>query len=80
MSHQMKQDVVDEQLLMYLDNELTLEEVNKVELKLATDKNYKLQYEGLLKTRLDKNEIISIHIKKNFTGEKMNEASVHFLY
>jgi hypothetical protein len=64
LSHHMQQDVVDEQLLMYLDNELSAEEIIKVETKLSTDTNYKVQYEGLLKTRLDKNDVVIYPFKK----------------
>jgi hypothetical protein len=79
LSHQIQQDVVDEQLLLYLDNELTPEEAAKVELKISTDKNYKLQYEGLSKTRLDKNDIIVYPYKKElYKTEK--ERSIRPLF
>ncbi|MBA2328805.1 MAG: hypothetical protein H0V91_04220 [Flavisolibacter sp.] len=75
LSHHILQDVVDEQLLMYLDNELSREEAAKVEIKLSSDTNYKIQYEGLLKTRLHKDDIITYPYKKELYRTE-NERSI----
>ena len=58
LSHNIQKDVVDEQLLMYLDHELPQDEAGKIEKKLSEDPAYKTQYDWLLKTKLDQNEVI----------------------
>ncbi len=79
LSHQMQKDIVDEQLLLFLDNELSPEETVKVETKLSTDKEFKMQYEGLIKTRLDKNDIITYPYKKELYRTE-NERSIRPFY
>jgi hypothetical protein len=79
LSHQMQQEVIDEQLLSYLDNELSPEEASKVEIKLSVDTNYKLQYESLLKTRLDKDDLI-VYPYKNELYRTEKERSIRPLF
>jgi hypothetical protein len=58
LSDKMKMSSVDDELLLYLDNELSAEQKNKVELELAFNKDYRLQHQLLLQTRLDPSEKI----------------------
>lgn len=48
----------DEELLLYIDNELPADKKNIVELELASNKNYRLQHNDLLQARLDPSEKI----------------------
>src|SRR6476620_3270627 len=52
MADSMKQNVIDESLLLYIDNELKGEEKKKMEEQLATDANYQYQHNLLLQTKL----------------------------
>jgi hypothetical protein len=54
----MKLNNVEEALLLYLDNELPAAETKKVEERLASDKNFRLQYQLLQKTKPDAAEVI----------------------
>jgi len=49
----------EEQLLSYIDGELSIDEKRKLEEKINSIPAFKLQYEILLKTKLDPSEIIS---------------------
>ena len=49
----------EEQLLSYIDGELSLDEKRKIEEKINSVPSFKLQYEILLKAKLDPTEIIS---------------------
>src|SRR5687768_11935592 len=51
LAHSMKLNNVDEALLLYIDNELTETEKNRVEEKLKSDSGYMVQYKSLLKTK-----------------------------
>ena len=57
-ANNMKLSSVDEELLLYIDNELPFEQKNIVELELAANKDYRLQHLALLQTRLDPSEKI----------------------
>jgi hypothetical protein len=59
LSENMKVNSVDEDLLLFIDNELTDEKKKIIALELATNADYKLQLTGLMKTKLDADEIIS---------------------
>lgn len=52
----MKLNAIDESLLLYIDDELKGEDKKIVEQKIEKDKNYGLQHQLLLKTKLDKTE------------------------
>jgi len=60
----MKVNAVDEDLLLYIDNELPAAEARAVEQKIAADKAYNLQHQLLAKTKLDASEVISYPNKK----------------
>src|SRR5687767_1563443 len=53
----MKLNAVDESLLLHLDNELNEAQKKLVEEKLSADKNFRLQYNTLLKTKLEPEQI-----------------------
>jgi len=59
MSANMKMNSVDEDLLLFIDNELTDEKKKIVEFELTSNADYKLQLTGLMKTKLQADEIIS---------------------
>jgi len=60
----MKLSLVDEELLLYIDNELPADKKKKVESELASNKEYQLQHQALLQTRLDPSEQIVYPNKK----------------
>lgn len=55
----MKLSSIDEDLLLYIDNELPSDKKNIVELELASNKDYQLQHQSLLQTKLDTSEKIA---------------------
>jgi hypothetical protein len=55
----MKLSSVDEELLLYIDNELPADKKKTVEMELSLNKPYKLEHQLLLKTKLDASERIS---------------------
>jgi hypothetical protein len=60
----MKQTLVDEELLLYIDNELPADKKKTVELEIASNKDYQLQHQILLQTKLDPSEKIEYPNKK----------------
>ena len=58
LAHEMKKDDIDEQLLSYIDNELTPAEKAKLEMRLGSDSLYAAELTSLLKTKLDPEETI----------------------
>jgi hypothetical protein len=55
----MKLSSVDEELLLYIDNELPVDKRKTVELELSSNKHYQLEHQLLLKTKLDASETIA---------------------
>ena len=55
----MKLNTVDEDLLLYIDNELSADKKVGLEEKIASDKNIQLQYQALLYTKLDAADTIA---------------------
>jgi hypothetical protein len=64
LAENMKRSLVDEELFLYLDNELPADRKQLMERRLASDKAYQAQHQLLLQTRLDPAEIISYPDKK----------------
>jgi hypothetical protein len=64
MADNMKLSSVDEGLLLYIDNELPVDEKKKVELEIASNKDYQLQHKMLLQAKLDPSEKIVYPNKK----------------
>jgi hypothetical protein len=60
----MKQTLVDEELLLYIDNELPSDKKKTVELEIASNKDYQLQHQLLLQIKLDLSEKIEYPNKK----------------
>jgi len=63
LSANMKVNLVDDSLLLYIDNELTVAERKAVEQKIDSDKDYALQHTSLMQTKLDASEKI-VHPNK----------------
>ena len=53
LSSSMKLSTTEEELLLYIDNELPASEKNRLELELASNKEYQRQQSTLLQTKLD---------------------------
>lgn len=64
MAENMKLSTVDEELLLYIDGELPADEKKKLDLELASNKEYQLQHQLLLQTKLDPSEKIAYPNKK----------------
>jgi len=64
MAENMRLDAVDEELLLYIDNELPLERKKVIELELASNTDYQTQHDVLLQTKLDASETINHPNKK----------------
>ena len=58
LSSSMKLSSAEEELLLYIDNELPATEKNRIELELASNQDYQRQHSILLQTRLDAAEVI----------------------
>lgn len=69
LAESMKLSSVNEELLLYVDNELPAGKRKMVELELASNKDYQLQYQGLLQTKLDPSEKIAYPNKKELYHE-----------
>lgn len=64
LAESMKLSSVDEELLLYIDNELPTDKKNIVELEIASNKEYQLQYQALVQTKLDAYETVIYPNKK----------------
>jgi hypothetical protein len=60
----MNLSAIDEELLLYIDNELPADKKKIVELELASNKDYQLQHKALVQTKLDRSEKIAYPNKK----------------
>jgi hypothetical protein len=59
LSSSMKLSVAEEELLLYIDNELPSGEKKRLELELASNKDYQNQHAILLQTKLDAADVIA---------------------
>jgi hypothetical protein len=64
LAHNMKLSSVDEELLLFIDNELPADKKKTLELELASNKHYQLEHELLLQAKLDASETIAYPNKK----------------
>jgi len=71
----MKQTLVDEELLLYIDNELPVDKKRTVEAEIVSDNDYQLQHQLLLQTKLNPSEIISYPNKKELYRRTEKVAS-----
>ncbi|MER3464244.1 MAG: hypothetical protein C4329_07330 [Chitinophagaceae bacterium] len=73
-AERMSLNSIDESLLLYIDDELSFDEKSKLAAQIEENKITQAQYQLLLKTKLDKNEVIAYpnkeelyhHIKKRY--------------
>ena len=76
----MKLNSIDENLLLYIDNELSESQKKAIEQKLEEDKGYQLQYADLLKTKPVSAETIVYPFKKElYRYEKRKPFPVYWL-
>jgi hypothetical protein len=64
LAESMKLNTVDEDLLLFIDGELSAEKNTLVELELTSNATYQAQYRHLLQTKLDATEVIACPDKK----------------
>jgi hypothetical protein len=64
LAENMKLTSVDEELLLYIDNELPADKKKTVELEITSNRDYQLQHQVLLQTKLDPSEKIEYPDKK----------------
>jgi hypothetical protein len=64
LSGKMRLSTVDEELLLYIDNELPAQEKKVVELELKTNRDYQLQHELLMRSKLEASEKVMYPNKK----------------
>lgn len=76
LAENMKLSSVDEDLLLYIDNELPAGEKKKVELELASNEDYQLQHQVLLQTKLDPSETIAYPNKKELYRREERVVSI----
>jgi hypothetical protein len=76
MAENMKLSSIDEKLLLYIDNELPADDKKKVELELASNKDYQLQHQVLLQTKLDPSEKILYPNKKELYRREERVVSI----
>lgn len=76
MAENMRLSSVDEELLLYIDNELGADDKKKVELELASNKDYHAQHQVLLQTKLDPSEKIVYPNKKELYRREERVISI----
>jgi hypothetical protein len=76
MAENMRLSSVDEELLLYIDNELASGENKKVELELASNKDYQAQHQVLLQAKLDPSEKIAYPNKKELYRREERVVSI----
>lgn len=76
LAENMKFSSIDEELLLYIDNELPFDNKEKLELKLASGKSYQLQHQALLQAKLDPSEKIIYPNKKELYRREERVVSI----
>jgi hypothetical protein len=76
MAKNMKLSSVDEELLLYIDNELAADKKKTIELELGSNKDYRLQHQLLLQTKLDPLEKIVYPNKKELYRRNERVVSI----
>ena len=76
LSEKMWMNTVDEELLLYIDDELPAEERKVIELELKTNKDYQLQRELLMKTKLNPSERLNHPNKKELYRKEERKIAV----
>lgn len=72
----MKGNLVDENLLLYIDGELPASQKKELELELASNKEYGMQHQMLRRTKLDASEIIPYPNKKELYRKEERRGMV----
>ncbi len=72
----MKGNLVDENLLLYIDEELPASQMKEVELEIASNKEYGMQHQALLRTKLDASEVIHYPNKKELYRNEERKGMV----
>ena len=76
LSGQMKGVGADEELMLYIDEELPADRKKILELELASNNNYRLQLELLQKTKLDASETIAYPNKEELYHREVKVISI----
>lgn len=76
MAENMSLSSIDEELLLYIDNELPANANKRIELELASNKDYQLQHHVLLKAKLDPSENIFYPNKKELYRREGKVVSI----
>jgi hypothetical protein len=76
LSGQMKGVGADEELMLYIDEELLADRKKILELELASNNNYRLQLELLQKTKLDASETIAYPNKEELYHREVKVISI----
>ncbi|HVG42856.1 MAG TPA: hypothetical protein VM888_14685 [Chitinophagaceae bacterium] len=79
LAHSMKLNAVDENLLLYIDDELKGNEKKELEKRLHTDAELQFQHNLLLKTKLDRKDIITYPYKKELYRSHKIERPLYWL-
>jgi hypothetical protein len=72
LADRMKMNEVEDQLLLFIDNELPADEISKTKQQIASDKDFALQHQLLLKTKLDPSEVIAYPNKNELYRRSRN--------
>jgi len=75
LAHNMEQSVIDEDLFLYMDDELPADRKARVEEDLAARPAYRRQLDGLLQTRLDPSQTIAHPNKKELYRREERRAA-----
>jgi hypothetical protein len=76
MADKMKLSSVDEELLLYIDDELPGDKKKTIEFELSSNKDYQLQHQVLLQTKLDPSEKIVYPNKKELYRREERVVSI----
>jgi hypothetical protein len=76
MADKMKLSSVDEELLLYIDNELPPDKKKTIEFELSSNKDYRLQHQVLLQTKLNPSEKITYPNKKELYRREERVISI----
>ena len=75
LSHHMQQNLIDEDLFLYMDNELTASQKTAVEQDLANRPDRRLQLDALMQTQLDASQAIAYPNKKELYRREERRAA-----
>lgn len=76
LSHNLKMEKINDSLLSYIDNEVHPWEKERIEQQLKTNKDYQLEYNILMQTKLDASEVIRHPNKKELYRQTEKVVSI----